>query len=48
MCNYYNRFIRNYAKLAAPLTDLLCNERVWAWGAPQEAAFTALKAALSS
>ena len=48
MCNYYNRFIRNYATLSAPLTDLLCKDRPWSWGTAQENAFAALKKALSS
>ena len=48
ICNYYNRFIRNYAMLSAPLMDLLCKDQPWSWGTAQENAFAALKKALGS
>ena len=37
-----------YAKIAAPLTDLLGSKVPWGWEAPQQAAFEALRHALCS
>lgn len=48
LANYYNRFIRAFAKLAAPLTDLLGTKVPWEWGVRQQEAFDLLKAALCS
>ena len=31
-CNFYERFVPSYARLAAPLTDLLGDKVPWVWG----------------
>lgn len=48
MVNYHRRQVQNFARLAAPLYDLLQGKRVWCWGEKHDKAFLALKAALSS
>ena len=47
MAGYYSRFVRSYATLAAPLTDLMRKDRTWTWGAREKAAFAGLKQALT-
>ena len=32
ICGFYQRFIKNYAKVAAPLTELLKNTTAWRMG----------------
>ena len=46
--NYYNRFISNFAKVAAPISNLLSGKREFVWGDEQQAAFEALKLKLTS
>ena len=46
LANYYNRFISGFAKLAAPLTNLLGTKVPWVWEAAQSDAFDSLKKAL--
>ena len=41
--NYYRRFIRDFAGLASPLTDLTKKGTTWQWGPYQRHAFLALK-----
>ena len=41
--NYYRRFIRDFASLASPLTDLTKKGTTWQWGPYQRHAFLALK-----
>ncbi|GME64610.1 uncharacterized protein ACHE_50633A [Neofusicoccum parvum] len=48
LCNYYRRFIKNYSRIAKPLTDLTKNTVAWAWTQKCEAAFQALKDAVRS
>jgi hypothetical protein len=48
LAGYYRRFIRRYADIAAPLTDLLSDSTPWRWGAAESAAFAKLKSALCS
>lgn len=50
LTGYYRRFIRDYGKIAAPLTALLKKEgqKCWEWTTKAEDAFQALKKALTS
>ncbi|KAD6453982.1 hypothetical protein E3N88_08688 [Mikania micrantha] len=47
LAGYYRRFIKNYATIASPLTDLLKKD-MFCWTPNTATAFTALKAALST
>ena len=47
LCNYYRRFIRSYATIAAPLTNVLREHKAFQFGAAQVEAFKALKHALT-
>ena len=46
--SYYRRFIKNFAKIAKPLTDLTKKDKVFEWNEKCDAAFNALKRALVS
>ncbi|CAI7910022.1 unnamed protein product [Closterium sp. NIES-53] len=46
--NYYNRFVPNYAKIAAPLTNLLKKNTPYQWEAKHQEAVEQLKTALTS
>ena len=49
LCNYYRRFIKSYAKIAAPLTELLRSSTgSFEFGETQRAAFAKLKSVLAS
>lgn len=48
LTGYYRKYIRNYAKIAQPLTLLTKQTEPWAWGPTQQKAFSDLKTALSS
>ena len=49
LCNYYRKFIKGYAKVAAPLTELLRHATArFEFNADARSAFGALKAALCS
>ena len=48
LANYYRRFVKNFSKIALPLTNLLPDDVAWTWGDVQQAAFDALKQALTS
>ena len=43
LANYYKRFIKNFAKIAAPLHILVRKEQKWKWEKEQEKAFGKLK-----
>ena len=43
LANFYHRFIKDYAKLAKPLTDLTQKDKVFTWGTTEAKAFTQLK-----
>ena len=43
MMGYYSKFIRNYAKIAAPLHDLLKKDKKFLWTEEAENAFQELK-----
>lgn len=46
--NFYRRFIRNYSRVAAPLTCLTSVKSPFVWSPDAEAAFTRLKSLFSS
>ena len=46
--NFYRRFIRNYSKIAAPLTRLLKKDTKYAFDAPARQAFRQLKTAFTT
>jgi len=49
MCNYFRCFIPDFARIAAPLTDMQRGLNTpFSWGPTQQAAFLALKQALST
>lgn len=48
LANYYRRFVRGFAHIASPLTDLLSKKTAFKWGTDQQRAFDALKDALTS
>jgi len=43
LANYYRQFIKNFAKIAAPLHVLVRNEQKWKWEKEQKKAFRKLK-----
>lgn len=43
LTGYYRRFIKNFSKIAKPLTDLLKKDKSFAWTPSQENAFNSLK-----
>jgi len=47
LMNYYQKFVLNYAKIAEPLTQLMCKNKRWHWNKEQKDAFHALKKSLS-
>ena len=46
MANFYRRFVRNFAGIAHPLTELTRKAVKFCWGMEEEAAFEQLKKAL--
>ena len=48
LANFYRRFVRDYSRIALPLTELTKDAVSWQWGAEQQRAFDDLKAALCS
>ena len=46
MGSYYRRFIRNYARVAAPLQKLIHENATFVWEKPQQDAFDAIKDAI--
>jgi hypothetical protein len=45
--NYYRRFIKNFARKAAPLNRLLQNDVPWEWSEPCQKAFKSLKVSMT-
>jgi hypothetical protein len=45
--NYYRKFIKNFARKAAPLNRLLQNDVPWAWSEPCQEAFESLKVSMA-
>ncbi|CAF1137087.1 unnamed protein product, partial [Brachionus calyciflorus] len=48
LCNYYRRFINDFAKIATPLFKLLQKDVKWIWSEECEASFLCLKEKLVS
>jgi len=46
LCGYYRRFVRNFAKIAAPMNELLKKDVKFEWTPKQQDAFDKLKLAL--
>ena len=46
LANYYRRFCKHFAAMAAPLTALCSPHATFHWGPPEQAAFEAIKQAL--
>lgn len=46
--SYYRRFVKNFAKIAKPLTDLTRKDALFAWTEACQEAFEALKGQLTS
>ena len=43
LANYYQRFIKDYSKMASPLTDLLKKDKHWEWTDACQKAFQGIK-----
>ena len=48
LAGFYRRFVRDYSKIALPLTELTKTTNPFAWDQPQRSAFESLKKALCS
>jgi hypothetical protein len=48
LANWFRRFVPSFAKLSAPLTDLLKHSTTWLWTEACQTAFEALKTVLAS
>lgn len=48
MCNFFRKYVQNFAGLAAPLNQLRKKGEKFEWGESQEAAFEALKRSISN
>lgn len=47
LASYFRKFVRNFASIAAPLTQLLKKDCVWDWNNDREVAFQTLKTLLT-
>ncbi|KAL5480254.1 hypothetical protein ACEPAI_1524 [Sanghuangporus weigelae] len=47
-CNFYRRFIRNYADTFAPIGDLIKKDRKFIWAEAQDKAFESIKKAFKT
>jgi len=48
LANYYKRFIKNFAKIAAPLYVLVRKKQKWKWEEEQKEVFGRLKRAFTT
>ncbi|XP_033221182.1 uncharacterized mitochondrial protein AtMg00860-like [Belonocnema kinseyi] len=48
LVNYFRKFIKDFAKITAPLTELLRKETQWKWGPEQSNTVQELKRLLTS
>ena len=48
LANFYRRFVKGFAAIAKPMTDLTKKDRDFIWSNEEEAAFQKLKEALTS
>ena len=48
LANFYRRFVKGFAAIAKPMTDLTKKDRDFTWNTEEEAAFQKLKEALTS
>jgi len=42
ICNYYRKFVKNYAEMARPMVKLLCKDTEWVWNSDCQASFEKL------
>ncbi|CAB4420776.1 unnamed protein product [Rhizophagus irregularis] len=47
LCSYYRKFIKNYSKIAKPITKLIKKDEEFRWGQEQQNAFKILKEKLT-
>ena len=47
LAGYYRKFVRNFSKIASPLSELLQKTTKFEWKEPQQQAFETLKNAIS-
>ena len=43
LCSYYRKFIKNFSKIAKPMTELLKKDKEFIWGEKQQKSFEELK-----
>jgi len=48
LTGYYRQFIKDYAKVAEPMTDLTSKDKAWVWGEKENTAFKTLREHLTS
>lgn len=47
LAGYYRRFVKDFSKIAAPLTELMKEKTAWKWGKEEKDAFEQLKERMS-
>ena len=48
ICNYYRRHVKDFAKIASPLVDMLRKDAIFKWGKDEQESFKKLKQGLVS
>ena len=48
ICNYYRRHVKDFAKIASPLVDMLRKDAIFKWGKDEQESFEKLKQGLVS